>query len=66
MEPPLAHISGIPQVEEQVTVLALVAEVGVLGQVEEGSLNAFCNALHLVFPQLQVGKLLGAVGTSKP
>lgn len=64
--PPAHNISGISQVEEQAAVLVLVAEVGVLGQVEEGLLNALRNTLYYFFPQRQVGKLLGTVGISKP
>lgn len=65
--PPQAHnISGISKVEEQAAVLVLVAEVGVLGQVEEGLLNALCNTLDLFFLQRQVGEPLSTAGTSKP
>lgn len=63
--PPAHNISGISQVEEQAAVLVLVAEVGVLRQVEEGLLNALCDGLYLIFPQRQVGKLLGTVRTGK-
>jgi hypothetical protein len=33
--------------------------------VEEGLLNALCDGLYLIFPQRQVGKLLGTVRTGK-
>lgn len=65
--PPPAHgVSRIFQVEEQAAVLGLVAEVGVLGQVEEGRLNVLRNACYLLFPQQQVWKLLDTMRTSKP
>lgn len=64
--PPAHRVPGVSQVEEQAAVLDLVAEVGVLGQVEEGRLNALRNAGYLFFPQQQVGKLLDTGRTSQP
>lgn len=63
--PPAYNISAISQVEEQSAVLVLVAEVGVLRQLEEGLFNVLCDGLYLLFPQRQVGNLLGTVRTGK-